>query len=179
MKDNANHGDSVDRLLDAWRRVRPDLDPSPLDTVGRVIVLADHLHKAVEAALAVHDLTLGQFDILATLRRHESLHGGGLTPDGLLGCVMLTSGGMTNRLDRLAKAGLLQRAPNPSDRRSVIVTLTAKGRRLIDKATATRFQQAEDAQPPLNGQQTRQLIDSLRKWLRHWDDRRDGANADW
>ena len=158
MKDTP---DAVDRLIAAWQGAYPDLDPSPLDLVGRVIVLAEHLRRSVETALAKHDLSLGQFDILATLRRHD----GGMTPGALLKNVMLSSGGMTNRLDRLEEAGLIARADDPSDRRGVLVSLTVKGRKLIDAATATRFAEAKQSLPPLNAKDCRQLSQLLRKWL--------------
>src|SRR5262245_27258634 len=123
-------GDVIDELLAAWRTARPDLDPTPLGVVGRVIVLAQHLEERVEAALAKHNLTLGQFDILATLRRHGPR--GGLTPSRLLESVLLSSGGMTARLDKLEEAGLIVRTPEPEDRRRVVIELTQKGRRVID-----------------------------------------------
>ena len=87
----ANPGDNgtsdlMDRLLVQWRAARPDLDASPLELVGRVIVLAQHLERSVESALEKHNLTLGQFDILATLRRHGKK--GGLTPTQLLESVV-------------------------------------------------------------------------------------------
>src|SRR5471030_915741 len=122
--------DAIDALLAAWERARPDLDPSPLGLVGRVLVLAQHLQKSVETALAKHGLTLGQFDILATLRRSET----GLTPTSLLESVVLSSGGMTSRLDKLEGAGWIARKPDPDDRRGVIVELTKRGRKLIDAA---------------------------------------------
>ena len=155
--------DAVDDLLDAWRTTRPDLDPGPLGVVGRVIVLAKHLERSVESALARHNLTLGQFDILATLRRAGKK--GGLTPGQLLQSVMLSSGGMTSRLDKLEAAGLVDRGPDPSDRRGVMVFLTQKGRKVIDAATATRFQEAAESQPPLNEIDQQLLTDFLRRWL--------------
>ncbi|QVL31742.1 MarR family transcriptional regulator [Telmatocola sphagniphila] len=155
--------DLIDRMNAAWRQQRPDLDPTPLESVGRVIVLAKHLEKSVEAALESHDLSLGQFDILATLRRQGD--GGKLTPGQLMESVMLSSGGMTNRLDRLEKAELIQRYADPDDRRGVMVGLTAKGKKLIDAATKTRFEEARKSMPPLTERQTEQLIDLLRKWL--------------
>ncbi len=156
--------DLIDRMNEAWRRERPDLDPSPLEVVGRVIVLAKYLEKSVEAALAKHDLTLGQFDILATLRRQGAA--GQLTPGQLMESVMLTSGGMTNRLDRLEKAGWIERKADPSDRRGVIVGLTAKGRKLIDSATETRFEEAKQSLPALTKKQMETLEELLRKWLK-------------
>src|SRR5206468_273898 len=115
--------DVIDRLIAAWREARPDLDPSPLEVVGRVIVLAQHLERSVELALEKHGLALGQFDILATLRRHGPK--GGLSPSQLLESVMLSSGGMTARLDKLAQAGLIYRKADPGDRRVVKIELTA------------------------------------------------------
>ena len=155
--------DGIDRMIDAWRQALPGLDPSPLALVGRVIVLAQHLDKSVNAALARHDLTLGQFDILATLRRHSPK--GGLTPGQLLGSVMLTSGGMTARLSRLEQDGLVRRLPDPNDRRGVVVELTTKGRKLIESAAATRFEEANDSLPPLSDSEQRALSESLHRWL--------------
>jgi DNA-binding MarR family transcriptional regulator len=155
--------DVIDRMLEAWREARPDLDPAPLAVVGRVIVLAQHLERSVETALEKHGLTLGEFDILATLRRHGPK--GGLTPSQLLESVMLSSGGMTARLDRLAQAGLIYRKADKDDRRKVVVDLTAKGRRVIDSATATRFREAGDSLPPLSPEELRALAGLLRRWL--------------
>lgn len=153
--------DAVDAVTAAWRAARPDLDPSPLEAVGRVIVLASHLERGVEAALKPHGLSLGQFDILATLRRQEA----GMSPSQLLEKVVLTSGGMTSRLDRLESAGWIARKPDPADRRGVQVMLTAAGKKVIDKATDTRFTQAAGAMPPLSATETAQLTKLLRRWL--------------
>jgi len=155
--------DPVDDLIDAWRTTRPDLDPGPLGVVGRVIVLAKHLERSVDAALGKHHLSLGQFDILATLRRAGKK--GGLTPGQLLQSVMLSSGGMTSRLDKLEAAGLIDRGPDPSDRRGVMVFLTQKGRQVIDAATATRFQESADSLPPLDAGEQELLAAYLRRWL--------------
>ncbi|MGL6073315.1 MAG: MarR family winged helix-turn-helix transcriptional regulator [Fimbriiglobus sp.] len=153
--------DSIDVLLAAWKGVRPDLDVSPMELVGRVIVLAQHLERSVEEALEEHDLSLGQFDILATLRRH----GNGMTPTELLQSVVLSSGGMTSRLDRLEEDGIIARKRDPNDRRGVIVELTAKGKKLIDRATTTRFENASEVLPKLSATETKQLISLLRRWL--------------
>ena len=155
--------DSIDRMNAAWRREFPTLDPTPLDVVGRAIVLARHLERRANIALARHGLTLGQFDILATLRRHGP--NGGLTPGQLLKSVMLTSGGMTARLMKLESLGLIERTADPVDRRGVVVGLTSKGRRVIDAAAATRFREAGQSLPPLSTADRRRLAGWLRTWL--------------
>jgi DNA-binding MarR family transcriptional regulator len=155
--------DVIDRMNEQWRRVRPDLDPSPLELVGRVLVLAQHLERSVNEALAAHGLSLGQFDILATLRREGAE--GRLTPTQLMQSVALSSGGMTNRLDRLEEAGLVRRVADPDDRRGVLVALTRKGRELIDAATASRFAEAAKSLPPLGLRERRELAGHLRSWL--------------
>jgi DNA-binding MarR family transcriptional regulator len=161
--------DTIDRMLAAWRRELPGLDPAPLAVVGRVIVLAQHLERSVEAALAAHGLTLGQFDILATLRRHGPT--GGLTPTQLLRSVALSSGGMTARLTKLEARKLIVRRADPEDRRGVVVELTAKGRKVIEAAAATRFAEAADSLPPLTASEFAQLASLLRTWLAALPDR--------
>lgn len=155
--------DPIERINDRWKAVRPDLDPSALDVVGRVLVLAGHLDRSVNHALEAHGITLGQFDILATLRRAEPAEG--LTPTQLLQSIALTSGGMTGRLDRLEEAGLIRRTADPEDRRGVKVGLTAKGRAAIDAATETRFAEARQSLSPLSASERNQLATLLKKWL--------------
>lgn len=155
--------DPIDQVIEQWRRVRPDLDPTPLELVGRVLVLAQRLERSVNEALAAHGLTLGQFDILATLRREGT--DGRLTPTQLMQSVALSSGGMTNRLDRLEAAGLVRRERDPDDRRGVVIRLTPDGRKVIDAATETRFTEAEESLPPLGAAEKRHLAKLLRAWL--------------
>jgi DNA-binding MarR family transcriptional regulator len=116
-----------------WRRERPDLDPSPMELLGR---LAEAAHVVARDGLnplfARFGLQPGEFDVLATLRRSGPPFV--LTPTRLYEATMVSSGGMTNRLDRLEKAGWIERRPDPADRRGVLVALTAAGRELIDDA---------------------------------------------
>lgn len=174
MSSDKTPKDPVDRLLAAWRVARPDLDPAPLGLVGRVIVLAEHLRRSVDASLKEHGLTLGQFDILATLRRHEATADTqpppGMTPGTLLKNVVLSSGGMTNRLDRLERDGFIAREDDPNDRRGVVVRLTARGRKLIDEATETRFHEARESTPTLSAAENKTLTKLLRTWLATYDD---------
>lgn len=126
--------DEVDRLVAAWRRVRPDLDVSPLEIFSRVSRLARHLDRDRRAAFAEHDLETWEFDVLAALRRSGEPHA--LSPGQLMTQTLVTSGTMTNRVDRLADKGLVERAPEPRDRRGVQVRLTRRGRDRVDAAMA-------------------------------------------
>lgn len=157
-----SESDKVGAVVAGWRAVLPGLDPTALELVGRVLVLGQHLERSANAALARYALTLGEFDILGTLRRRGD---GGMTPTQLLRWVILTSGGMTARLTRLEERGLLVRRPDPADRRGVLVELTAKGRKLTDEAAAARFAEAERSLPPLSDAEQRALSKLLRKWL--------------
>jgi DNA-binding MarR family transcriptional regulator len=161
--DTNDSPDRLDDLIAKWLAARPDLDPSPLGVVGRVILLARFLEQSVGMALEKHELTLGQFDILATLRRHDPK--GGLPPRELLKSVVLSSGGMTARLDALEAAGLIARKADPGDRRMVLIELTATGRRVIDAATVTRFAEAKASLPKLSADELETLAGLLRRWL--------------
>lgn len=124
--------DAVDEILEQWRRERPDLDLAPMALIGRLGRVARLLERQVETELGEHGLGLGEFDVLAALRRAGPPHR--LTPTHLFRTLMLSSGAMTNRLDRLEKAGLVARHDDPDDRRGVLVGLTAKGLRAVDAA---------------------------------------------
>ena len=121
--------------MEQWRRERPDLDVSPMGVIGRLNEVSALIARDRLAPIfARFGLQAGEFDVLATLRRSGAPYA--LTPTELYEATMVTSGAMTARLDRLEKAGLIRRAPHPSDRRGVVVELTAKGRDLIDEALA-------------------------------------------
>lgn len=107
--------DEVDRLVAAWRRERPDLDVEPLEVLSRVSRLARHLDRARRLAFSEHGLEPWEFDVLTSLRRAGAPYQ--LSPGQLLTQTLVTSGTMTNRIDRLAKKGLVERLPDPSDRR--------------------------------------------------------------
>lgn len=126
--------DEVDRLVAAWRKERPDLDVSPLQVLSRVSRLARHLDRARRAMFAAHDLEPWEFDVLTALRRAGPPYE--LSPGRLLRATLVTSGTMTNRIDRLESAGLLRRRPDPDDRRGVLVRLTPQGRSRVDAAFA-------------------------------------------
>jgi DNA-binding MarR family transcriptional regulator len=125
--------DGVDLILEQWQRERPDLDHSPIGVVGRVSRLARELEARLEPVYREHGLEPGWHDVLATLRRSGPPYR--LRPSEFSGALMLTSSGTTKRLDRLEQAGLIERDPDPHDRRGVLITLTRAGVELIDKLT--------------------------------------------
>ncbi len=126
--------DEVDRLVEAWQRERPDLDVAPMQVLSRVTRLAKHLDLARRQAFAEHGLETWEFDVLSALRRSGEPYS--LSPGRLLRETMVTSGTMTNRVDRLATKGLVERLPDEADRRGVLVRLTADGRSRVDAALA-------------------------------------------
>ncbi|ARQ70257.1 MarR family winged helix-turn-helix transcriptional regulator [Streptomyces marincola] len=152
--------DEVDRLVAAWRRERPDLDVEPLEVLSRVSRLARHLDRARRLAFAELDLEPWEFDVLTALRRAGSPYQ--LSPGQLLTQTLVTSGTMTNRIDRLAKRGLVERQPDPSDRRGVLVSLTATGRRHADEALAGLLTQERALLGGLTTAQRRELAALLR-----------------
>jgi DNA-binding MarR family transcriptional regulator len=126
--------DEVDRIVEAWQRERPDLDVAPLTILSRVLRLARHLDLARGQAFAEHGLEGWGFDVLSALRREGAPYE--LSPGQLVAQTLVTSGTMTNRVDRLAARGLVCRGPDPSDRRGVKVRLTTAGRTVVDAAMA-------------------------------------------
>jgi DNA-binding MarR family transcriptional regulator len=124
--------DEVDRIVAAWLRERPDLDVRPLAVLSRVTRLARHLDLARRGAFARHGLEPWAFDVLSALRRAGEPYR--LSPGALLTQTLVTSGTMTNRIDRLVEHGLVERLPSPDDRRGVLVQLTGDGRDRVDAA---------------------------------------------
>jgi DNA-binding MarR family transcriptional regulator len=126
--------DAVDKIVAQWRGIRSDLDLRALALVGRLGRVALLLQREVAAVLATHDLAIADFDVLAALRRAGPPHR--LNPTHFAKTLMLTSGTITNRLDRLAGRGLIERLDDPNDRRGTLVALTAKGKALVDAAVS-------------------------------------------
>ena len=124
--------DEVDQLVEAWQRERPGLDLQPMEVLSRVTRLGHHLDRARRQAFADHDIEVWEFDVLAALRRAGTPYQ--LSPGRLLKETLVTSGTMTNRVDRLEARSLVRRLPDPSDRRGVLVRLTAAGRTTVDGA---------------------------------------------
>jgi DNA-binding MarR family transcriptional regulator len=134
MEEQQQLTDEVDELVAAWRAERPDLDVEPLQVLSRVSRLARHLDRARRAAFADQGLEPWEFDVLSALRRQGAPYQ--MTPGALLRATLVTSGTMTNRIDRLADAGLVRRHPDPRDKRGVLVTLTTQGQARADAALA-------------------------------------------
>ena len=122
--------DDVDRLVAAWKRERPDLDFSPLEVLSRITRIARHLD--IDRRKAFADLDTWGFDVLAALRRAGTPYQ--LSPGQLMQETMVTSGTITNRLDRLEELGLVTRKADPNDGRGSLVTLTKSGIRAVDSA---------------------------------------------
>ena len=122
--------DHLDQVLAQWAAVRPDLDTSPMGVIGRLSRLARLIDGELGRTFAAHDLDRASFDVLATLRRNDKP----LTPADLMRSSMVTSGAVTQRLDRLTTRGLVTRTPSATDGRVVHVSLTDEGRALIDRA---------------------------------------------
>ena len=126
--------DEVDRIVAAWGRERPDLDVAPIGVFSRVSRLARLLDLARRTSFGVSELDTWEFDVLSALRRCGSPYR--LSPGALITQTLVTSGTMTNRIDRLAERGLVRRLPTPGDRRGVLVELTVPGLEAVDRAMA-------------------------------------------
>jgi DNA-binding MarR family transcriptional regulator len=152
--------DEVDRLVAAWRRERPDLDVQPLEVLSRITRLARHLDRARRTAFSEHGLEPWEFDVLSALRRAGAPYQ--LSPGQLLTQTLVTSGTMTNRIDRLAARELVVRGPDPADRRGVLVRLTAAGREMTDSALAGLLKNERELLAALPGDRLDELADLLR-----------------
>jgi len=124
--------DHVDFIVAQWRRERPDLDVVPMALIGRITRLRAVLAREMAKTWDTFGLNAASFDVMATLRRAGPPYR--LSPGDLLAATMVTSGTMTNRIDQLEKAGLVERVRNPEDGRSVLIALTGEGWSIIDKA---------------------------------------------
>ena len=159
--------DEVDRLVAAWRRERPDLDVEPLEVLSRISRLARHLDRARRTAFAEHNLESWEFDVLTALRRAGAPYQ--LSPGQLLTQTLVTSGTMTNRIDRLAGKGLVQRLPDPGDRRGVLVRLSRAGQDLADLAMAGLLAHERALLKELSAGQRGELAGLLRQLVAPFD----------
>ena len=158
--DKSPQTDAVDRILEQWKRERPDLDCSPMGPIGRLKRCALLLEPRIEAAFVRHDLVRWEFDMLATLRRAGPPFT--LSPTQLFSTLMITSGTMTHRLKALEKRGFITRLPNPEDARSMLVALTPVGRERIDEAVETHVDNERQLLAGLSDSERLQLDQALR-----------------
>jgi DNA-binding MarR family transcriptional regulator len=155
--------DRVDRIQEQWRRERPDLDPAPQGVIGRMHRLARALTEELTAVYAEFGLTEPEFDLLATLRRagepFELLAG------ELAARTMVTTGGLTKRVDRLIDRGLVERAAADADQRQRRIRLTPAGRRLIDAAFTAHIANEQRLVALLGDTDADAIRDGARRWL--------------
>ncbi len=155
--------DAVDLVMEQWARARPDLDPSPMGVLGRLSRVTRIAERELKTLFSEFGLERGEFDVLATLRRADSP--GGLTAGALARSSMVTSGAVTNRLDRLVAKGYVTRDLDPANRRTVIVALTPAGRDLIDRAVAAHLDNERRILAALDQQHQDDLAATLRTLL--------------
>ncbi len=157
--------DRIDELVAQWAAQRPDLDTEVMGVVARVLAVAELIGRRLDSAAAEQGLDRGQGDVLLTLRRAGPPHR--LSPSQLAGSLLVTSGTMTNRLDRLERRGLIERLPNPADRRGMDVRLTEEGLRLVDALVPAHLANEEAMLAPLSSRDREQLVRITRKLLAH------------
>ncbi len=157
--------DEVDRLVAAWKRERPDLDLSPLSVLSRITRIARHLDIARRDAFG--DLENWGFDVLAALRRAGAPYQ--LSPGVLMQETMVTSGTITNRLDRLEELELITREPDPNDGRGSLVTLTKSGIRAVDAAMEDLLENERELLKDLSGKDRDQLAALLSTLVTEFD----------
>ncbi len=155
--------DDVDRIVEAWRRERPDLDVAPLQVFSRVSRLARRLDLDRTQAFAQHQLEGWEFDVLSALRRAGAPYE--LSPGQLIRQTLVTSGTMTNRVDRLERRSLVGRSPDPNDRRGVIVRLTPEGQQTVDAAMADLLDRERTLLTELSARDHGELAAMLRRLL--------------
>ena len=166
--------DQVDFILDQWAKERPDLDASVMGVVGRVSRLAKYIDQSLSENFAQHQLNRWEFDVLATLLRSGPPYQ--LTPKVLLETLMLSSGAMTNRLDRLEDGGYIERCPHPTDRRGVYIKLTDQGFEKINNAIEAHVEHEHHLLDSLTSEEKEQLAQLLRKILLSFGDENQTVN---
>ena len=154
-------GGPMDSILAQWRRERPDLDTSVMAVCGDLWRAADRVRDGVAANLAGDELDLAGFDVLLTLRRQG--RGRALSPSELAQDMMISTSAMTNRLDRLQKGGLIERQPDPADRRALRIVLTEAGFALADRIVASHVATEERLVSALSGEERAELRRLLAK----------------
>ena len=161
--------DSVDRIVQAWRERDPQLDSSSLEVTGRLLLCAGYYERTVGTVLQRFGLSIADFDVVNTLRRVSDQHGS--KPSDMARSSLITTGAMTSRLDRLERAGLIRRTPDPADRRGVLVRLTPRGSKVARQALQELIVTNEAFLEPLSGQQRDSVAFALKQLLVHHEAR--------
>lgn len=165
--------DAVDAITGQWNRERPELDTGAMAVFGRIYRLSRLMGDRMEKEYRRFGIGRGEFDVLSTLRRSGEPYT--LSPRQLSATLMLTTGGMTGRLDKLERAGLLERSPDPDDRRGLRVSLTARGAGVIDEAVGAGVEVQQAALDGMDEGQAELLADLLRQLLASTEARLAGA----
>jgi len=160
--------DPVDKILAQWQRERPDLDVSPMGIIGRVGRLSKHLERSLQETFSEFGLTVAEFDVLAALRRSGQPYR--LSPTELFNTLMVTSGTMTHRIDRLEQTDLVKRIPDMNDRRGLLIELTDKGFNLIERAVEAHVMNEHRILSVLDQSERQDLAQLLRKLLVAFED---------
>lgn len=168
-RDLEANGDTLDRFMAEWSGQRPDLDFDYLATIGRILRVSAHLRESMDEWLAPFGLTWEMFDLLASLQRSGAKTG--LRPTDLYEACMLSSGAMTNRLDRAEKLDLAVRQPDPDDGRATRIALTKRGRVLTEKAMTEHALRAGAISHRLTAKEQAQLAGLLRKLLMSFEEK--------
>ncbi|MEC7308986.1 MarR family transcriptional regulator [Vibrio crassostreae] len=155
--------DAIDRVVEQWAKEKPELETEPMAMMGRIMRIAKYMETRVAELHKKYDMKLGEFDVLATLRRSGKPYR--LTPSELIGSMMLTSGAMTNRLDKLEAKGLISREHSKEDRRSVSVQLTKDGLILIDQMMTEHVEMQKKLVKSMSASQKKNTNQLLKTWL--------------
>ncbi|MFZ6719863.1 MarR family winged helix-turn-helix transcriptional regulator [Undibacterium sp. Ji49W] len=155
--------DAVDQIMEQWRNARPDVDCSPMENIGRLRRCSDLLQRELEATFSTFGMTAWEFDVLATLRRSSATYC--MTPTDLFSRLMVTSGTMTHRLQKLEANGWILRLQNSEDARSMLVQLSASGKELIDRAVVAHVENERRIMSGLNAGELKRLNEGLRAML--------------
>lgn len=169
--------DALDKFISDWSKERPELDTAQLAIFGRITRISQRMRKVFNGWLSLNGLTWETFDIIATLRRSGPPYG--LSPSALYEACLLSSGAMTNRIDRVEHLGLVTREPYSMDRRSVQVVLTTKGKRLADRAADVHFRACKRIlDMAFSATEQREFADLLRKLVLLFDERESPVGGD-
>ncbi|HEY1721691.1 MAG TPA: MarR family transcriptional regulator [Magnetospirillaceae bacterium] len=160
--------DRAGNAIAQWRRERPDLDPSPIGVLGRLAEAANRVQRdRLEPLFERFGINGGEYDVLASLRRSGGNYA--LTPTALCAATMVTSGGMTDRLDRLEKGGLIERRRNPADRRGRLIVLTKRGFARVEEVVVAHLENERGVLAGLTKAEQKQLAALLAKLIASLD----------